>query len=48
MRRKKNIFPKPSSTEIPKFIMFDEGTVDPVHSVKAYKGSGCKASFIHS
>jgi len=28
--------------------MFDEGTVDPVHSVKAYKESGCKVSFIHS
>jgi hypothetical protein len=46
MRRERNIFTKPRSTETLKFIMFDEGTVDPIHAVKAYKGEGCKASFI--
>jgi hypothetical protein len=46
MRRERNFFPNPQSTETLKFIMFKEGTVDPVHALKAYKGSGCKASLI--
>jgi hypothetical protein len=46
MRRERNIFPKPQSTEMLKFIMFHECTVDPDQVVKAYKGNRCKASFI--
>jgi len=34
------------STEMLKFITFHERTIDPVHSVKAYKGSRFKVSFI--
>jgi hypothetical protein len=46
MRRKRNIFPKPRSTERLKFIVFNEGTVNRDHAMKVRKGSRCKASFI--